>query len=88
MCDGNPRKQGHVGVDSRPIYRLGYAVPNTLRTSALKCAGALSCWNDIRAFMLAGTLCSRTGSPTCRNIRYVPPSRHLGRRYGPIKCLG
>ncbi|GFT02111.1 hypothetical protein TNCV_84071 [Trichonephila clavipes] len=26
----------------------------------LKCAGATSCWSHIRAFMLAGTLCSRT----------------------------
>ncbi|GFY28260.1 DUF4817 domain-containing protein [Trichonephila clavipes] len=31
--------------------------------SALKCAGAPSCWNHIRAFMLAGTLCSRTLHP-------------------------
>ncbi|GFY31097.1 uncharacterized protein TNCV_4360041 [Trichonephila clavipes] len=31
-----------------------------LRTSALKCAGAPSCWNHLRAFKLAGTLCSRT----------------------------
>ncbi|GFT84655.1 hypothetical protein TNCV_538821 [Trichonephila clavipes] len=69
----------------RPIYRPGYAVSNALRTSALKCAGAPSCWNHIRAFMLAETLCSRTASSSCRNITYVPLSRHLGGRYGLIK---
>ncbi|GFS59950.1 uncharacterized protein TNCV_3957461 [Trichonephila clavipes] len=47
----------------RPIHRPGYAVSNALRTSELKCAGAPSCWNHIPAFMLAGTLCSRTLHP-------------------------
>ncbi|GFX15464.1 hypothetical protein TNCV_3303931 [Trichonephila clavipes] len=47
----------------RPIHRPGYAVSNVLRISPLKCAGAPSCWNHIRAFMLAGTLCRRTLHP-------------------------
>ncbi|GFW62615.1 uncharacterized protein TNCV_1886621 [Trichonephila clavipes] len=41
-----------------PIHRSAYAVSNALRTSALKCAGALLYWNHIGTFMLAGTLCS------------------------------
>ncbi|GFT35610.1 hypothetical protein TNCV_1289391 [Trichonephila clavipes] len=40
------------------IHRPEYSVSNALRTSALKCAGAHSCWNHVRVFMLAGTLCS------------------------------
>ncbi|GFU42151.1 hypothetical protein TNCV_4553641 [Trichonephila clavipes] len=44
----------------RPINRPGYTVSNALHTSALKCAGAPSCWNPIRVFMLAGTLFSKT----------------------------
>ncbi|GFY36015.1 uncharacterized protein TNCV_4843871 [Trichonephila clavipes] len=67
-----------------PFHHPGYLVSNALRTSALKCAGASSWWNHIRVFMLAGTLCSRTGSTSCRYARYVPPSRRFGRRYGPI----
>ncbi|GFV24653.1 uncharacterized protein TNCV_3339691 [Trichonephila clavipes] len=70
--DGNPRNQGLVGVDRRagqftgpprPIHRPGYAVSNALHTSALKCTGAPSCWDHIRAFRLAGTLCSKTLHP-------------------------
>ncbi|GFS47894.1 hypothetical protein TNCV_3598701 [Trichonephila clavipes] len=68
-----------------PIHRPGYVASNALRPSELKCAGAPSSWNHILAFMLAGTLCSRIGSTYCRNTKYVPPSRHLGRRYDPMK---
>ncbi|GFV53559.1 hypothetical protein TNCV_1177551 [Trichonephila clavipes] len=39
-----------------PIHHPGYAVSNALRTSALKCASAPSCWNYIRALLLAETL--------------------------------
>ncbi|GFV69188.1 hypothetical protein TNCV_3518101 [Trichonephila clavipes] len=42
------------------MHHPGYAVSNALHTSALKCAGAPSCWNHIQAFMLAGALCSTT----------------------------
>ncbi|GFU95695.1 hypothetical protein TNCV_2923261 [Trichonephila clavipes] len=36
----------------RPIHRPGYAVFNALHTSALKCSGAPSFRNHIRALML------------------------------------
>ncbi|GFW20547.1 transposable element Tc1 transposase [Trichonephila clavipes] len=55
----------------RPIHRPGYAVSNALRTSALKCAGFSSCWNHIRAFMLAGTLCSRNLHPYIQLAPYL-----------------
>ncbi|GFW70605.1 hypothetical protein TNCV_1624371 [Trichonephila clavipes] len=75
--DSNPRNQdssygsrGRLGERAdqftaplRPFHRPGYAVSNALHTYALKCAGAPSCWNHIRAFMLARTLCSRTLHP-------------------------
>ncbi|GFX19781.1 uncharacterized protein TNCV_2076881 [Trichonephila clavipes] len=54
-----------------PIHCPGYAVSNALHTSALKCP---SCWNHIRAFMLAGTLCCRTLHPY---IQLAPYSQIL-----------
>ncbi|GFX05501.1 hypothetical protein TNCV_1008231 [Trichonephila clavipes] len=79
------KRTGEFTGPPRTIHLPGYAVSNAFHTSALKCAGASSCWSHIRAFMLAGTLFSRTGSTSCRNTRYVPPFRRLGKRYGLIK---
>ncbi|GFW73486.1 hypothetical protein TNCV_2801501 [Trichonephila clavipes] len=67
------------------IAHPGYAVSNALRTSALKRTDDPSCWNHIKVIMFAETLCSRTGSTSSCNIKYIPPSRCLGRRFGPIK---
>ncbi|GFW42803.1 hypothetical protein TNCV_473931 [Trichonephila clavipes] len=78
-------RRGQFTRPLRPNHHPGYSISNALETSALKCAGALSCWNHIPAFKFAGTHCSRTGSTSYRNTRYVPPSRYLGRRYDPIK---
>ncbi|GFW11814.1 hypothetical protein TNCV_4100261 [Trichonephila clavipes] len=54
-----------------PINRPEYAVSNALRTSERKCAGALSCWNPVRVFMLAGTLCIRTLHPYIQLAPYI-----------------
>ncbi|GFX94446.1 uncharacterized protein TNCV_4294881 [Trichonephila clavipes] len=67
----------------RPIYRPGYAVSTALRTSALKCAGALSCWNHKRAFMLTGTLCSRTLHPYIQLAPYSIFYNQTGDYYYP-----
>ncbi|GFS96396.1 integrase catalytic domain-containing protein [Trichonephila clavipes] len=56
-------RAGQFTRPCRPIHLPGYAVSNALRTSALKCAGAPSFWNHIRAFMLAEIPCSRTLHP-------------------------
>ncbi|GFV14764.1 uncharacterized protein TNCV_3959741 [Trichonephila clavipes] len=55
---------------THPIHRPGFDASNALRTSELNSAGAPSCWNHIRAFMLAGILCSRTLHPYLQNIFY------------------
>ncbi|GFV68229.1 hypothetical protein TNCV_1875111 [Trichonephila clavipes] len=61
--DKSGERAGQFTGPPHPIHLPGYAVSNALRTSALKCAGASSCWKHIRAFMLAGTLCSRALQP-------------------------
>ncbi|GFW56592.1 hypothetical protein TNCV_1863021 [Trichonephila clavipes] len=61
-------RRGQVSVPAnlpdQPVQSIDLdAISNEIRTSVLKCAGAPSSWNHIRAFMLAGTLFSRTLQP-------------------------